>query len=69
MVGIEYDGEQHWTDARQHEEDIERLEFLAAQGWTIIRVSRNQLRYRQSEVLQRVRAALAAAGCHATSPK
>ncbi|TXH25279.1 MAG: DUF559 domain-containing protein [Mycobacterium sp.] len=68
-VGIEYDGEQHWTDARQHEEDIERLEFLAAQGWTIIRVSRNQLRYRQSEVLQRVRAALAAAGCHATSPK
>lgn len=62
MVGIEYDGEQHWTDARQYEQDIERLEFLAAQGWTVVRVSRNQLRYRQSEVLQRVRSALAAAG-------
>lgn len=62
MVGIEYDGQQHWTDARQHEADIERLEFLAAQGWTIIRVSRNQLRFRQPEVVARARKALYANG-------
>jgi very-short-patch-repair endonuclease len=24
-VGVEYDGEQHWTDPRQHERDIDRL--------------------------------------------
>ncbi|MEZ0050970.1 hypothetical protein ABIA30_001968 [Mycobacterium sp. MAA66] len=63
MVGVEYDGEQHWTDARQHEADIERLEFLAARGWTIVRVSRNQLRYRPSEIVDRVRRALRQAGC------
>lgn len=63
MVGVEYDGEQHWSNSRQHEEDIERLEFLAACGWTIVRVSRNQLRYRQPEVVERVRKALSAAGC------
>lgn len=62
MVGIEYDGEQHWTDARQYEEDIERLEFLAAQGWTIIRVSGNQLRFRQPEIVARVWKALHANG-------
>ncbi|KIU17769.1 endonuclease domain-containing protein [Mycolicibacterium llatzerense] len=62
MVGVEYDGLQHWTDARQHEADIERLEFLAAQGWTIIRVSRNQLRFRQTEVVARARKALYANG-------
>jgi len=63
MVGVEYDGEQHWSNPRQHEEDIERLEFLAARGWTIVRVSRNQLRYRQPEIVARVRTALQAAGC------
>lgn len=62
MVAIEYDGEQHWTSPRQHEEDIERLEFLAACGWTIVRVSRNQLRYRPREVVARIRKALEANG-------
>jgi Protein of unknown function (DUF559) len=38
-VAIEYDGAQHWTDPAQRARDIERLEFLAAQGWTIIRLS------------------------------
>jgi very-short-patch-repair endonuclease len=44
-VGVEYDGEHHWTDARSHARDIERLEFLAARGWTIVRVSAHQMRY------------------------
>jgi len=58
-VGVEYDGEQHWTNPRQHAEDIERLEYLAAQGWTIIRVSSRQLRYDRAGILRRVRGALA----------
>lgn len=58
-VGVEYDGEQHWTNPDSYAEDIERLEFLATQGWTIIRVSSRQLRYRRQEILTRVRRALA----------
>ena len=57
-VGVEYDGEQHWTNLRRHAEDIERLEYLAAQGWTIIRVSARQLRYDRAGILMRVRRAL-----------
>lgn len=65
LVGVEYDGEQHWTDPKQHEDDIERLEFLAAQGWTIIRVSARQLRYDRDGIVRRVRGALLQAGCAA----
>jgi very-short-patch-repair endonuclease len=57
-VGVEYDGEQHWTDPRRHAEDIERLEFLAAQGWTIVRVVARQLRYDRAGIVARVRRAL-----------
>jgi len=38
-VAVEYDGEQHWTNPENHADDIERLEYLAAQGWIIVRVS------------------------------
>jgi very-short-patch-repair endonuclease len=58
-VGVEYDGEQHWTDPDKHADDIERLEFLAAQGWIIVRVSARQLRYDRAGILGRVRRALA----------
>ena len=43
-VGVEYDGEQHWTDPLQHAGDIERLDYLARAGWTIVRVSAVHLR-------------------------
>jgi hypothetical protein len=62
MVGAEYDGEQHWTDPAIHAEDIERLEFLAAKGWVIVRVSARQLRYQPALVVERVRTALQRAG-------
>jgi very-short-patch-repair endonuclease len=58
MVGVEYDGEQHFTNPDDYSNDIDRLEFLAAKGWTIVRVSAKQLRYRQAAVVQRVRTAL-----------
>ena len=61
-VGVEYDGPQHWTDPDQHARDIDRLADLAAQGWVIIRVSRDLLRYRPHVFLARVRDAARAAG-------
>ncbi|WP_396933969.1 endonuclease domain-containing protein [Mycolicibacterium sp.] len=61
-VGVEYDGEQHWTSPEDHENDIVRLEFLAARGWTIVRVSARQLKYRQPEIVSRAWAALRRAG-------
>jgi hypothetical protein len=54
MVGAEYDGEQHWTNPDDHAEDIERLEFLAAKGWLLVRVSARQLRYQRPLVVERV---------------
>lgn len=61
-VGVEYDGPQHWTDPDQHAKDIDRLADLAAQGWVIIRVSRDLLRFRPHVFLARVRDAMRAAG-------
>jgi Protein of unknown function (DUF559) len=58
-VGVEYDGEQHFNNPDDYADDIVRLEFLAAQGWTIVRVSSRQLRYDRAEILRRVRRALA----------
>jgi very-short-patch-repair endonuclease len=63
MVGVEYDGEQHWKDPAAYEDDINRLEFLAARGWRIVRVSANHLRLLPDEVVQRASDALRARGC------
>ena len=57
-VAVEYDGAQHWTDPARRARDIERLEFLAARGWTIIRVSWMQLRDQPKTVVNRVARAL-----------
>ena len=61
-VGIEYDGPQHWTNPKIQAHDIDRLADLAAEGWVIIRVSRDILRYRPEVFLARVRDAMRAAG-------
>ena len=61
-VGVEYDGPQHWTDPEQQARDIDRLAELAAQGWVIVRVSRDLLRYRPHVFLARVQDAVRAAG-------
>jgi uncharacterized protein DUF559 len=57
-IGVEYDGEQHFANPDDYADDIVRLEFLAAQGWIIVRVSARQLRYARDEILRRVRNAL-----------
>ncbi|WP_422742370.1 endonuclease domain-containing protein [Mycobacterium sp. WMMD1722] len=58
MVGVEYDGEQHFVNADDYARDIDRLEFLAEKGWQIVRVSAAQLRYRRGEIVTRARTAL-----------
>lgn len=56
-VAVEYDGAQHWTDARQRRRDIERLADLEALGWIVIRVSSDMVRT-PAAVVARVRDAL-----------
>jgi very-short-patch-repair endonuclease len=61
-VGIEYDGPQHWTNAKQRERDIDRYSALVDLGWVIVRVSSELLRHRQGTLVARVDAAMRAAG-------
>ncbi len=61
-VGVEYDGQQHWTDAAAHAEDIYRLDFLAEQGWIIIRVSARHLRHAPQDIWHRAERALRSRG-------
>jgi hypothetical protein len=62
LVGVEYDGAQHWTDPMQRSNDIDRLAGVHDLGWTIIHVSSDLLRYRQGTIFARVAAALRRAG-------
>jgi hypothetical protein len=62
QVGIEYDGPQHWTNPQRHARDIDRLAELQAEGWIIIRVSRDILRYRPEVFLARACEAMRVAG-------
>ncbi|WP_082969284.1 DUF559 domain-containing protein [Mycobacterium kyorinense] len=63
LVGVEYDGPQHWTDPSIRANDIDRTVELQRRGWILIRVSAQLLRYRPHIVVGRVRDALRAAGC------
>jgi hypothetical protein len=62
MVGVEYDGAQHWTDPDVRANDIETQAVLEALGWRIIRVGNDIVRYRPNTIVARTRAALRAAG-------
>jgi hypothetical protein len=61
-VGVEYDGEQHWTDPDIRAHDIEWRADIAALGWRIVHVSADMLRYRPHVIVERTRDALRAAG-------
>lgn len=61
LVAVEYDGMQHWADARQRTWDIDRAALLEDLGWTVIRVSAGLLRDRR--FLPRVAEALRSRGC------
>jgi hypothetical protein len=62
-VGVEYDGVQHW-DPESRAYDIDRHARLLVQGWRIVRVSADILRYRPQTIVVRTCAALAEAGVH-----
>jgi hypothetical protein len=62
LVGVEYDGIQHWTDPEQRRRDIDRIAEFEALGWQIVRVGSDMLNYRPHTIVERTRAALAAAG-------
>jgi hypothetical protein len=68
MVGVEYDGAQHWTDPAIRSHDIDTQARLEALGWRIIRVSADMLRYRPNTIVARTRAALRAAGAPVSPP-
>ena len=62
LVGIEYDGQQHWTDPRVRQRDIDKQFVLTELGWQIIRVSRDLLRHRRTTYVARVEGALRSRG-------
>jgi very-short-patch-repair endonuclease len=62
LVGVEFDGSQHWTDPRQRARDIDRAAELDRLGWLIVRVSHDLLANRPGVVVERVRGALRARG-------
>lgn len=61
-VGVEYDGEQHWTNPAIRARDIDRQAEFEALGWRLIRVSSDMLRFRPCTIVDRTRTALRAAG-------
>ncbi|MDV3130073.1 type IV toxin-antitoxin system AbiEi family antitoxin [Mycobacterium sp. 21AC1] len=61
-VGVQYDGVQHWTDAKQRTKDIDQHVEYQDLGWRMVRVGADLLRYRQGTVIARTRDALRAAG-------
>ncbi|ORX02172.1 hypothetical protein AWC29_20145 [Mycobacterium triplex] len=63
LVGVEYDGAQHWTDSRIRANDIDRTVELERRGWRLVRVSADLLRHRPDVLVDRARSALLAAGC------
>jgi very-short-patch-repair endonuclease len=58
-VAAEYDGEHHRTDREQYGWDQRRRERLERLGWLVVRVIAGQ---RPSEIISRVRSALASRG-------
>lgn len=69
LVGVEYDGIQHWTDPEQRRRDIDRIAEFEALDWRIIRVGADMLRYRPGTIVARTRSALLAAGWPDGAPK
>jgi len=55
-VAVEYDGDRHWTDRRQFNKDIARIEALTELGWVVVRVTAEDV---PGGILRRVAAAWA----------
>ncbi|MFT4220965.1 MAG: DUF559 domain-containing protein [Microbacterium sp.] len=57
-IAIEYEGEHHLLDPVQWAKDIARHEELAAMGWIVIRVTKEQLFGAPAQLVARVRRAI-----------
>jgi hypothetical protein len=66
-VVIEYEGDQHRTDLRQWNRDIERQELLSAEGWIVVRITAERMSRPRSAVA-RVLQALREAATQAPTP-
>lgn len=61
-IALEYDGEQHRVDSVQYARDIERVAALEAQGWIVVRATKEHLRRPTATVIPRLREAFARRG-------
>jgi very-short-patch-repair endonuclease len=57
-VAVEYDGDQHRSDVRQYERDIDRLWQIESRGWRVVRINRSHLAGGAGQAVARVRTAL-----------
>ena len=60
-IVLEYDGDQHRTDADQYYIDIDRLQRITREGWQVIRVNRRHMQDKR-QVVRLIGEALADAG-------
>lgn len=65
-VGVDFEGEHHWSNARQRSWDIERFAKLPDYGWIDERLTSGILHNRPSRFLNRVSTALISRGCPRT---
>lgn len=66
-VIVEYEGDQHRTDARQWNTDIDRFEAFTAEGFRIVRITSHRIR-RPRDVVRRVYDALRLGGYAGPEP-
>ena len=55
---VEYDGQHHRTNDLQYEKDSDRIQEITEEDWRVVRVLKDQLRFRPAMVLGRIRTAL-----------
>lgn len=67
-VVVEYDGEQHRTDTRQYDTDIDRLDRFAANGWRVVRLTGRAFFADRATCLARIEQALLAGGWRRPQP-
>lgn len=61
-IAVEYEGLHHLLDEHQWTKDIDRYERLAAAGWVVIRVTKDELFQHPESLVARVRRAVSARG-------
>jgi very-short-patch-repair endonuclease len=66
LVGVDFEGAHHWTNAGQRHWDAERFTRLPELGWHDFRVTSRMVLKGQRLILNRVGAALIARGCPKT---